>query len=101
LLECPFILTLPQIENIVSILIFTWQKPIDRMGFTPTKLPVLIVAIAMSTATHLYRRGLASIDKIKTLHNEIEALLNKIKKSTRDCFARIDINLDIYIPETM
>ena len=85
----------------MSIPIFTWQKPIDRIGFTPTKLPVLIVAIAMLAATHLHRRGLISIDEIKALHNKIEALLNKIKKSTRDCLAGIDANPGVYIPETV
>ena len=62
---------------------------------------MLIVVIAILAATHLHRRGLASIDKIKALHNEIEALLNKTKKSTRDCLARMDANPDVYIPETV
>ena len=60
---------------------------------------MLIVTIAILVATHLYRRGLASIDKIKTLYNKIEALLNKVKKFTRDCLTGIDVNPDVYIPE--
>jgi len=71
------------------------------MGFTLTELPVLIIAIAILAATHLRKRGFISIDKIKALHNKIEALLNKIKKSIRDCLTRIDANPDVYIPETM
>lgn len=101
MLERPLISTLPQIENMVSIPTFTWQKPMDRMGFTPTKLPVSIVAIAMSAATHLRGRGLASTDEMKALHDEIEALLNKTKKSARDCLAGMDANPDVYIPETV
>ena len=60
-----------------------------------------IVAIVMLIAMHLYRRGLISIDKIKALYNKIETLLNKIKKSTKNCFVRMDINLEVYIPKTM
>jgi len=60
---------------------------------------VSIVTIAILVATHLYRRGLISIDKIKTLYNKIEALLNKVKKFTRDCLTGIDANPDVYIPE--
>jgi len=71
------------------------------MGFTPTELLVLIITIAILAATHLYRRGLISIDKIKALYNKIEALLNKTKKSTRDCLTRIDTNPDVYILETV
>ena len=85
----------------MPILTFAWQKPIDRIGFTLTELLVLIITITISAATHLSRRGLASIDKIKALYNKIEALLNKIKKSTRDCLTRIDANPDVYIPETV
>jgi len=59
------------------------------------------MTIAILAATYLYRRGFISIDKIKALYNKIEALLNKIKKSTRDCLTRIDPNLDVYIPETV
>jgi len=73
----------------------------DRIGFSPTELLVLIVTIAMLGAMHLYRRSLVSIDKIKALYNKIETLLNKIKKSVRDCLARIDINLEVYILETV
>jgi uncharacterized membrane protein (Fun14 family) len=60
---------------------------------------VSIVTIAILAATYLYRRGLISIDKIKTLYNKIEALLNKAKKSARDCLTRMDANPDVYIPE--
>ena len=97
----PPISTLLYIENIMPIPIFPWQKPMDRIGFTPIKLPVSIVTIAMSAAMHLCGRGLTSIDKIKALYNEIEALLNKIKKSARDCLARIDANPNIYILKTV
>jgi len=62
---------------------------------------VPIVIIAILEAIHLRRRGLASINKIKAFYNKIETLLNKIKKSARDCFARIDVNPEVYIPETM
>ena len=80
---------------------FTWQKPIDRIGFTPTELLVLIITIAILAAAYLYRRGLVFTDKIKALYNKIKALLNKIKKSTRDCLTRIDANPGVYIPETV
>jgi Tfp pilus assembly major pilin PilA len=73
----------------------------DRMGFTLTELLVLIVTIAISVATHLYRRGLAFIDEMKAFYNKIEALFNKTKKSARDCLAGIDANLDVYILETV
>jgi len=85
----------------VLILILLWQKLINRIGFSPTELPMPIVAIVMLIAMHLYRRGLISIDKIKALYNKIETLLNKIKKFTKNCFAKIDTNLEVYILETV
>jgi len=71
------------------------------MGFSPIELLVPIITIAILGAIHLRRRGLVSIDKIKALYNKIETLLNKIKKSTKNCFVRMDINLEVYIPKTM
>ena len=65
------------------------------------ELLVLIVTIAMLGAMYLYRRGLVSIDEIKALYNKIETLFNKIKKSARDYFAKIDVNPEVYILETM
>ena len=59
------------------------------------------MAIAISVAIHLYRKGLISIDKIKALYNKIETLFNKMKKSAKDCLARIDTNLEVYILETI
>ena len=58
-----------------------------------------IVAIAILIAMHLYKRGLASIDKIKTLYNKIKTLFNKTKKSAKDYLARMDANPEIYILE--
>ena len=60
---------------------------------------MLIITIAILAAIYLYRRGFISIDKIKTLYNKIEALLNKAKKSARDCLAGMDANPDVYILE--
>ena len=93
--------TLPQIENIVLILIFAQQKPIDRIGFTLTELPVSIITITILVAIYLYKRGFISIDKIKALYNKIKAFLNKTKKSTKNGLTKINANLDIYIPETV
>ena len=60
-----------------------------------------IITIAILGAIHLYKRGLASTDKIKALHNKIETLLNKTKKSAKDYLTRMDINPEVYIPETI
>jgi len=73
----------------------------DKIGFSPTELLVLIITITILGAMYLHRRGFISIDKIKALYNKIETLFNKIKKSTKDYLARMDINLEVYIPETM
>jgi len=62
---------------------------------------VPIITITMLGAMHLYRRGLASTNKIKALYNKIETLLNKTKKSTKNYLAKMYVNLEVYILETM
>ena len=73
----------------------------DRIGFSLTELLVPIVTITISRAIYLYKRGLTSTDKIKALYNKIKTLLNKTKKSTKDCLTGMDINPKVYILETM